>query len=217
VAASLDPGPWRGDPLPRGRHKLSTDEVRASQRARLLRAMLECVGEYGYAATTVPQVVATARVSRNGFYVLFDDKLDCFLALCDELADELLGELFALQASPSWDVALAEGMERYLAWWRGRPSVAKAYLLEMPSAGARALEQRARQFARFEELFDALAVRARTEEQAGAPANPLAARLLVTGITELVAIEVRGGRIDRLDALRDPLIEIATKLLGPAA
>jgi AcrR family transcriptional regulator len=213
VPASVDPGPWRGDPLPRGRHKLSTDEVRASQRARLVRAMLECVGEYGYAATTVPLVVATARVSRNGFYILFEDKLDCFLALCDELADQLLGELFALQASASWEVALDEGMGRYLDWWRERPSVAKAYLLEMPSAGARALEQRSRQFVRFEEMFRALAARARAEQPGLPPLNPLGPRMLVTGITELVATEVREGRIEGLGSLRGPLVEIAARLL----
>jgi AcrR family transcriptional regulator len=213
MSASLEPRPWRGDPLPRGRHKLSSDEVRASQRARLLRAMLECVSELGYAATTVPQVVATARVSRNGFYVLFEDKLDCFLALCDELSDELLEGLFALQASASWRIALDEGMARYLDWWRQRPSVAKAYLLEMPSAGTRALEQRARQFARFEEMFRALAARARAEDPSLPELNPLGPRMLVTGITELVAIEVREGRIDSLGTLRESLVELATRLL----
>src|SRR2546422_355315 len=35
--------------------------------------MLECVGRDGYEATTVPQVVATARVSRNSFYEFFAD------------------------------------------------------------------------------------------------------------------------------------------------
>jgi AcrR family transcriptional regulator len=213
MSASLDSGPWRGDPLPRGRHKLSSDEVRASQRARLLRAMLECVGEHGYAATTVPQVVATARVSRNGFYVLFEDKLDCFLALCDELSDELLEGLFALQASASWRIALDRGMARYLDWWRQRPSVAKAYLLEMPSAGARALEQRARQFTRFEEMFGALAARARAEDPRLPELNPLGPRLLVTGITELVANEVRNGRIEGLASLREPLVDLAVRLL----
>jgi AcrR family transcriptional regulator len=207
---------WRGDPLPRGRHKLSPDEVLASQRARLLRAMLECVGEQGYAETTVPLVVARARVSRNGFYALFSDKLDCFLALCDELADELLGELLAFAESEHWQDALADGMGRYLGWWRDRPSVAKAYLMELPAAGSRALEQRTRQFARFEEMFRALAARARTEQPSLAELNPLAPRLLVTGITELVATEVRAGHTERLDELRAPLTEIAIGLLGPA-
>ena len=49
------------EPLPRGRHKLDRDAVRASQRERLLRAMLQCVAADGYAATTVPRVAAAAR------------------------------------------------------------------------------------------------------------------------------------------------------------
>ena len=81
---------WRGEPLPRGRHKLAAEAVRNSQRARIVRAMLECVGRDGYEATTVPQVVATARVSRNAFYEFFADKADCFIAACDEAAQELL-------------------------------------------------------------------------------------------------------------------------------
>src|SRR4051794_39803140 len=80
--------------LPRGRHNLPTHVVRDSQRRRLLAAMLDCVGENGYEATTVPAVVARARVSRNAFYALFDDKTDCFLAVCDDLAKEVLGDMF---------------------------------------------------------------------------------------------------------------------------
>ena len=114
---------WRGEPLPRGRHSLSAEEVRASQRERLLASMLQCVGEEGYAATTVPKVVATARVSRNGFYALFEDKVDCFLALCDEMAADFLKELYAFGAEPDWRVALDEGMRVYLRFWQAAPRV----------------------------------------------------------------------------------------------
>src|SRR3954454_2804129 len=82
--------------LPKGRHNLPMHVVRASQRERLLAAMLESVATRGYAATTVPQVVADARVSRNAFYTLFTDKTDCFIALCDELGAEMLDALSAL-------------------------------------------------------------------------------------------------------------------------
>jgi AcrR family transcriptional regulator len=187
----------------------------ASQRERLLRAMLECVSEYGYAETTVPQVVATARVSRNGFYALFSDKLDCFLVLCDELADQLLGELQEFRASPSWEAALSDGMVRYLAWWRDRPAVSQAYLLQLPAAGSRALEQRARQFARYEGLFAALAARARVEHPELPPLNVFAPRILVAGITELVTTEVREGRTEGLPALHSPLTELAIDILAP--
>src|SRR3954452_21332431 len=138
--------------LPRGRHALPAHVVRASQRERLLAAMLESVAEHGYAATTVPAVVAAARVSRNAFYALFADKTDCFLALCDELAGELFDELIALRGD-DWRAALRHGMEIYLRFWQDRPGVSPTYFVELPSAGPRALEQRDRQYARFRAIF----------------------------------------------------------------
>src|SRR5205823_5359028 len=103
--------PWRGTPLPPGRHKLPRSEVRASQRERLMRAMLEEVGAHGYAGTTVPSVIAAARVSRNAFYALFKDKLDCFLALCDEEAVGLFDASTAGAAEPAWRDAVRLGVE----------------------------------------------------------------------------------------------------------
>src|SRR5437660_951868 len=135
---------WSAEPLPRGRHKLSPAAVRESQRARIVRAMLECVGRDGYEATTVPQVVATARVSRNAFYELFEDKADCFIAVCDQTSQELLAELFELVSEPSWIQAMREGARRYLLWWQQRPTISSAYLLSLPTVGEPALHQRER-------------------------------------------------------------------------
>src|SRR3954453_13218656 len=129
--------PWRAEPLPRGRHKLAPEDVRASQRDRLLRAMLECVAERGYEATTVPQVVATARVSRNAFYEFFSDKTDCFIATCDQAAEGLLEELVALQAEPDWIEAARRGADIYLRWWQERPGAQRAFF-PRPSGGGEA-------------------------------------------------------------------------------
>ena len=84
---------WSGQPLPRGRHKLSRAEVLASQRGRLLRAMEELVGEHGYESTTVPLVIKAAHVSTATFYRFFADKIDCFIALCEERGEGLLADL----------------------------------------------------------------------------------------------------------------------------
>jgi AcrR family transcriptional regulator len=197
---------WHGEPLPRGRHKLSRERVLASQRARLLSAMVECVGERGYAATTVPEVVAAARVSRNAFYALFEDKADCFMAVCDELTKELLDNLYALADEPGWLDAVRRGMTFYLRWWQDRPAVARAYLVELPAAGARAVEQRDRHLASFRDMFAALAARARVEDPELTPLPALAPRMLVLGINELIAEEVRAGRTADLDRLHDDLV-----------
>jgi AcrR family transcriptional regulator len=202
--------------LPRGRHNLSLAEVRSSQRARLLAAMLELVGQQGYATTTVPQVVARARVSRNAFYELFEDKLDCFLALSDELADEVLAQLIDTDAS-DWISALRTGLRHYLNWWQERPAWTRAYLVELPAAGPPAVEQRDRQYLRFIAMFDALAQWARREQPELPPLRALNTKMIVLGVTELLADQVRQGRADQLVELQEQLTFWIVQMLADEA
>jgi AcrR family transcriptional regulator len=208
---------WEGEPLPRGRHRLSARAVRSSQRDRLLRAMLGLVGEHGYADTTVPMVVSAARVSRSSFYALFDDKTDCFIAACDRESSELLESLVAMGSEEDWVQALRRGMDRYVRWWQQRPAFSRAYFLELPAAGTRAVRQRDRQYARYRDMFAAFGARAREEQPELPPLSPLATRMIVSGVTEIVADEVRGGRLAGLDALADDLLYLVLRLLADDA
>jgi AcrR family transcriptional regulator len=200
--------------LPRGRHKISRKEVRDSQRGRIVWAMLECVAEAGYPGTTVADVVSRARVSRNAFYEFFRDKQSCYIEACDEAGTEILDELYALEAEPTWVDALRKGMGIYLRRWQARPGHAVAYLVELPAAGRPALEQRDRAYDRFEGLFTALAAWARHEQPKLPPLSPLAAPLIVRAITEIVAHEVRAGRLDDLTDLEDDLVFFIVKQLA---
>jgi len=211
---SSNPNPAFAEPLPRGRHKLSRGFVRESQRTRLLQAIQEEISERGYAATTVADVVARARVSRNAFYQLFADKEDCFLASCDESSTEVLEALYAQIGEETWTVALRNGLRIYLHWWQDSPEFAVAYMVDLQTAGRRALEQRDRAHERFAAMFDALAERARVEQPKLPPLPELATRLLVSGITELVGQEVRAGRLKNLEALEDELMYLIVKALA---
>lgn len=191
--------------------------MRASQRQRLLAAMLECVGEQGYAATTVNQVVARARVSQNAFYELFDDKLDCFLALADEMADEILEQLLDFGNAGHWLVALRRGTARYLEWWQEHPVWTRAYLLELPAAGPRAMTNRQRQYARFHELFRAIAAWARAEQPELGELWPMAPQVIVHAITEIVADHVRDGRSGELAGLEPDIVHLVVLLLADEA
>src|SRR6195256_1200113 len=84
--------------LPRGRHRLSRDQVLASQRGRMLAAMAEAVAEKGYVGTAVADVIERAGVSRETFYEHFSSKEDCFLAAYDtgvEALHEVMGAALA--------------------------------------------------------------------------------------------------------------------------
>jgi AcrR family transcriptional regulator len=208
---------WNPDPLPRGRHKLSRQDVLASQRERLLHAMADLVSEQGYENTTVPQVVARARVSSNAFYEFFDDKTSAFVALCEQAAEGLFTEMASFAGEPSWLDALDKGMDMYLQWWQRRPALTIAYLVELPSAGKRVVEERAKQMERFSTILRYMAEWARREDPSLPPIDEVTLAVAVAAPTEVIGIEVRAGRLDDLSAIRDPLRNLLVKLLADDA
>jgi AcrR family transcriptional regulator len=208
---------WQGAPLPRGRHKLSADTVRASQRERALRAMIECVGEEGWAKTTVPDVIARARISRNSFYEHFEDKTACFLAALDEEAQQILEVMFALGTETDWITMLRRGMREYLTSWQEQPALCRAYFVELPFVGPRGMEQREHNFGQFELMFRVLAERAREEQPSLPELSPLIPRLVVVGVTDIVGAAVRAGELDSLVEREDELIALIVRLLADDA
>ena len=205
---------WRGEPLPRGRHKLDPAEVRDSQRRRISRAMLEAVAEHGYEATTVAIVVAAARVSRNAFYAFFADKSDCFLTVCAELNDELLAAVLAAGAEGDWVRAVRRGTATYLDWWQRHAAFARAYFTGYAELGARAVEQRHAAYEPFVAMFAELGRLARAQQPELPPLEEIVPRVLVFSITELVADEIRAGRADRLTELEPKLASLIVRLLA---
>jgi AcrR family transcriptional regulator len=201
-------------PLPRGRHGLDFKDLRALRRTRLLQAMMELVAHKGYAQTTVPEVVAAARVSRNAFYEFFDDKEDCFLALCDEYALDLHKILVGFVSGGTWQSALRNGLRAYLTWWRERPQFSRACFLELSTVGERAIAQRQRAYAPFETMFAQLGGWIRRVDPGLPPLPGRVPRMLVIAITETIADEVRAGRTNELLDLEDDLLFLILRLLG---
>jgi AcrR family transcriptional regulator len=176
--------------------------------------MSDLVGSQGYEATTVPDVVSAARVSRNAFYELFTDKADCFMAVCEEAGRDLAAELVGFASAPDWRTALRSGLDAYLRWWEERPALARAYLVEVPTAGARAVAQRERQYRRFEEVLRVLGEWARREEPDLPRLRRIMPRTAVIATTELVAAQVREAGPERLHELEDDLLHLLETLLA---
>jgi len=76
----VPPSPFAEFQLPRGRHKIPPDQVRANQRWRLLGGCAEVVAEAGYGGLTVGAVSEAAAVSKATFYQQFGGLPDCVLA-----------------------------------------------------------------------------------------------------------------------------------------
>lgn len=129
--------------IPAGRHTLLPDEVSARQRERLVRAMGQCVSEQGYTETTLADVVRVARTSRSAFYKHFADKEECFLETYKKMTEVRIDEsLKAAGDAPGWHEKLDVGIATYFRWMAEHPEVAITTVVEVHSAGRRALAAR---------------------------------------------------------------------------
>jgi AcrR family transcriptional regulator len=129
--------------LPRGPHRLSRQEVQASQRTRLLAAIVDLVAERGYPETTITAITRGAGVSPNVFYEHFADREECFLAAYDAFSAALFARLEALTPSATdWHQFVGGMLEAYFGLLEDEPQVARAFLIEIDRAGPRARARR---------------------------------------------------------------------------
>lgn len=202
------------DTLPRGRHALSREEVTASQRNRLLRAMTDEVGERGFAATTAARVYQRAGVSSRAFYENFTDVRDCFLAAYDESVRLTQAELRA-SVGETAEPARADSLRRigdvvetYLSLLAAEPNVARTFLLEVYAAGPEARERRVRVHDQFVAAVRAIL----SPAQELSPEDEFAIESLVDAITFRVTRGLIAGDLGDIPSLRDQLVAMATRL-----
>jgi AcrR family transcriptional regulator len=201
--------------LPRGRHAAPRAVVWESQRGRMLAAMATAVGEKGYGAVAVADVIARAGVSRRTFYEHFDNKEECFLAAYDAGVDAMLGAIDSAirDAAAGGPLAIARaGTARYLETLAANPAFARTFLVEVLAAGPRALERRAAVHARFADQLAVVHRAARSSPRAPEP-GPHVFRACVGAIYELVTDHVLRRGAESLPELLDDLVEIERALL----
>ena len=110
--------------IPAGRHTLSPREVGQRQRERLIRAMVLCASEQGYAETTIADVVRVARTSRSAFYEHFADKEACFLAAYAQMTGAFIkASLEAASRVPAWEEKLEAGIYLLHEEFKGRKPI----------------------------------------------------------------------------------------------
>jgi AcrR family transcriptional regulator len=198
--------------LPRGRHRLSREQVLASQRGRMLAAMAEAVAEKGYVGTAVADVIERAGVSRETFYVHFSGKEDCFLTAYDtgvEALLEVMGDAAAgSRAGP--EKRLDRVLKAYFDALAAEPAFAHTFLIEVYAVGPRALERRVELQRRFvETVAEIFGV----ESAAHGSSERFACEALVAAISSLVTGRVGADRLDTLDDLRPPLVGLARRMV----
>jgi AcrR family transcriptional regulator len=201
-AGTTDPGG-----LPRGPHSLTREEVAANQRARMIEAMIETVGEKGYTACTVADVCTRAGVSRKTFYQHFANKEDGFLATYDAIAVEgARGVARAFRGARGLPDGVQAAIATLFKQAIARPEALRVMLVEIGPAGPIGIERREQLIAEYERLLrDSLGL----PPGPGLIPNPVL-RGVVGGLNMVLFVHVRRGEHARLLELVPDLMQWAT-------
>lgn len=119
------------DPPPR----ISRESAGSDQTRRILRATAELVAKRGYNDVTVELIVKRAHVSYKTFYNHFAGKPDAFGELFDAAAAAVEAEVrAALATERSWPEQIVVTLRTFFAMIAAEPLVARACIVEGPTA-----------------------------------------------------------------------------------
>jgi AcrR family transcriptional regulator len=191
---------------PRGRTRLSVEQVAENQRQRILHAIAEVTAAKGYTATTVTDVVAQAGLAREVFYRHFRDKQDAFMAAYETGFQTLMAlSVGAFYTSSEWPERIWAASRAYTDFMANFPSFAHLGMVEShtisPELVAR-VDERVMAFTFFlQEGNEYLQSQADTDHSVTAEAIAMA-------MYELVSHMIRDGRNDELPGLLPLMVYI---------
>ncbi len=192
------------------RANASGGRSRQDPRTRIVAAMVDLVGEQGYASTTVADVIARAGASRRTFYVHFANMQACLLTASDEITARWLARIASAldQAADAGEDEIEAFVDALFEATLANPSELRLLAVELHSAARSGLERRERVFAELSRaLGRALADGSPSRNGLDATAGSLTERALVGAIVRILYTRaLRAGRVRR--PARGPLLAL---------
>jgi AcrR family transcriptional regulator len=188
----------------------------ADVRASLELALANAVAEKGYAATTIADIVANARVSKRTFYEHFADKEECLLALYGDACSKIMTVLrSAGTTGQGWSERIGALTDAYLGTLDAMLPVNRAVVVEMQAAGVRAYRMRRRMQREFAQTLVDVVDGARAANPKIAPLSQPMALALVGGINELMldVVGPSGEPGGSFAGLREPVVALFTAVV----
>jgi AcrR family transcriptional regulator len=183
--------------LPRGPHSLSRDQVAANQRTRIGMAMLESIGEKGYVATTVSEVVSRAGVSRKAFYQHFANKEECFLVTYDAIVEEGRRRvMYNLAEARGGSDHIETAIRALFSSALENPDALRMAITEITAVGPAGIERRERAITGYGELIRE-GLRAEIGADGGSPSGGVqdaTLRAVVGGLNRVLVACLNGRR-----------------------
>lgn len=201
--------------LPRGRHSLSPEAVKDSQRGRMLRAVSLAVAEKGYGETVVTDVIDHARVSRKTFYEHFADFQDCFRQAHATACDVLVAEVVeASRNGPQEGLeTIRSGIRGYFSLIATEPEMTQAFFADAVAAGPAVARKRTETLAALGGLVLAGYRLAREQDRSLPAPLPLAGTAATGAINEICLAAIADGRLESLPGKTDETFTLVRGIL----
>jgi AcrR family transcriptional regulator len=199
---------------PPGRHGLGVARTTqpASQRERLMDAIVELAGQQGYQSLSIAQISAHAGVSSATFYALFEDREECLLAAYRDATGRTLQRMQSSLQGGEWPAAVRPAFAELLNTVQANPDAGRVMFVEALAGGP---EVRAA----VREVLDGLERNAELL-LADAPGDGMTldipARALLGAVRHVVARHLRTHNEDRLPRLTDDVLAAMACYAVPA-
>ena len=201
--------------LPRGKHGLSRETVYASQRNRLLDAIIQASAERGYPAVTITDIVGRAGVARRTFYEHFESKEACFLAAYDYTAEQMITPLLSAFEPVDDVMTRAAGyVEAILNALASRPALARMLIIEVGTGGPAAIARRLEMHRRIAGAIVNLNRQTRALGVDVPELSPERALAIVGALIEPMHATIHDLGAEQLPKLRDELASVVALLVS---
>lgn len=170
-------------PLPSGRRGLDPEHVAASQRERLLDALVALCAESGIEAVKIGDITSRARTAKRTFYAHFTDLQDCFIAAYDRVNEAVFTALATGAAPYSAPFPrIAHALTALLDYLAEHPSSANLWVLQSHAAGPLPAERRTQTMHQLADLYLALHAQVRDEWKPRTPMSRVRAFAVVGAV-----------------------------------
>jgi AcrR family transcriptional regulator len=186
---------------------------RPSQRERLVDAIIELAGRFGYQSLSIAQISARAGVSSATFYEQFSDREDCLLAAYRAVTERTLARMASSLQEGEWASAARPAFAGLLGTLSEDPDAGRVMFVEALAGGPRLRAELRSVLDGMEQNAELLLDGA---PQAGVTLD-IPGRALIGAVRHVVSRHLRTHSEDRLVALSDEMLAWMASYAVPAA
>jgi AcrR family transcriptional regulator len=163
-------------------------------RRRLLDGLAASIGERGYRATTVADIVRHARTSKRTFYGEYSSKEECFVELLTAGNREMILLIRgAVDPEADWRAQVRQAVEAWVSDIEARPAINLSWIRELPALGHDVRELQRRGMAAITDMLIDMSKNPGFRRAGIEPITHQMAVLLFGGLRELSALTVEEG------------------------